>query len=160
MWTQIKLLLEEQSDQGPHCLPVFKNRFERFARIFSRWHKQTTFSDAGFLGILTVNSFPYLSKIIKRLFHCLLLHLKYYQMRGKQCRPWSDATFCLSQYLGLFQYKPWGCLKNDLVWRPDIPYTAHKRMKIILRLWNSQYNLQSYFSHPMWQFLNSVLSRN
>ena len=23
----------EQSDQGPHCLPVCKNRFEKFARI-------------------------------------------------------------------------------------------------------------------------------
>ena len=47
---------EEQSDQGPHCLPVCKNRFEKFARIFSRRHKQTTFSDAGFLGILRVNN--------------------------------------------------------------------------------------------------------
>ena len=37
---------------GPRCLPVCKNRFEKFARIFSRRHKQTTFSDAGFLGIL------------------------------------------------------------------------------------------------------------
>ena len=48
---------QEQSDQGPHCLPVCKNRFERFARIFSRrhkQHKQTTFSDAGFLGVLRV----------------------------------------------------------------------------------------------------------
>ena len=41
-------------DQCPHCLPVCKNRFETFARIFSRRHKQTTFSDAGFLGILRV----------------------------------------------------------------------------------------------------------
>ena len=24
------------SDLGPHCLPVCKNRFEKFARIFSR----------------------------------------------------------------------------------------------------------------------------
>ena len=32
-----------------------KNRFEKFARIFSRQHKQTTFSDDGFLGILRVN---------------------------------------------------------------------------------------------------------
>ena len=40
---------------GPHCLPVCKNRFEKFARIFSRRHKQTTFSDAGFLGALRVN---------------------------------------------------------------------------------------------------------
>ena len=39
---------------GPHCLPVCKNRFEKFARIFSRRHKQTTFSDAGFLGVLRV----------------------------------------------------------------------------------------------------------
>ena len=46
---------EEQSDLGPHCLPVCKNRFEKFARIFSRRHKQTTFSDADFLGVLRVN---------------------------------------------------------------------------------------------------------
>ena len=45
----------EQSDQGPHCLPVCKNRFEKSARIFSRRHKQTTFSDAVFLGALRVN---------------------------------------------------------------------------------------------------------
>ena len=32
-----------------------QKRFEKFARIFSRRHKQTTFSDAGFLGILRVN---------------------------------------------------------------------------------------------------------
>ena len=50
MWTQIRL-----SDLDPHCLPVCKNRFEKFARIFSRRHKQTTFSDAGFLGVLRVN---------------------------------------------------------------------------------------------------------
>ena len=43
------------SDQGPHCLPVCKNRFEESARIFSRRHKQTTFSDAVFLGALRVN---------------------------------------------------------------------------------------------------------
>ena len=41
-------------DQGPHCLPVCKNRFEKFARILSRQHKQTTFSDVGFLGVLRV----------------------------------------------------------------------------------------------------------
>ena len=46
---------EEQSDLGLHCLPVCKNRFEKFARIFSRRHKQTTFSDADFLGALRVN---------------------------------------------------------------------------------------------------------
>ena len=46
---------QEQSDQGPHCLPVCKNRFEKSARIFSRRHKQTTFSDAVFLGALRVN---------------------------------------------------------------------------------------------------------
>ena len=39
---------------GPYCLLVCKNRFEKFARIFSRRHKQTTFSDAGFLGVLRV----------------------------------------------------------------------------------------------------------
>ena len=42
---------KEQSDLGPHCLPVCKNRFEKFARIFSRRHKQTTFSDAFFLAL-------------------------------------------------------------------------------------------------------------
>ena len=45
----------EQSDLGPHCLPVCKNRLKKFARLFSRQHKQTTFSDAGFLGVLRVN---------------------------------------------------------------------------------------------------------
>ena len=39
---------------NPHCLPVCKNRFEKLARIFSRRHKRTTFSYAGFLGILRV----------------------------------------------------------------------------------------------------------
>ena len=48
------LQTKEQSDLGPHCLPVCKNRFEKFARIFSRRHKQTTFSDAVFLGALRV----------------------------------------------------------------------------------------------------------
>ena len=33
---------------------VCKNRFEKSARIFSRRHKQTTFSDAVFLGSLRV----------------------------------------------------------------------------------------------------------
>ena len=46
---------DQQSDQGPHCLPVYKNRFQKFVRIFSKRHKQRTFSDAGFLGILRVN---------------------------------------------------------------------------------------------------------
>ena len=44
------------SSRSPHCLPVCKNRFEKFARIFGRRHKQTTFSDAGFLGILRVKT--------------------------------------------------------------------------------------------------------
>ena len=48
---------KEQSDLGPHCLPVCINRFEKFARTFSRRHKQTTFSDAGFLGVLRVNAY-------------------------------------------------------------------------------------------------------
>ena len=55
VWTQIRLLLSEQSDLGTHCLPVCKNRFEKFARIFSRRHKQTTFSESGFLSALRVN---------------------------------------------------------------------------------------------------------
>ena len=47
---------QEQSDLSPHCLPVCKNRFEKFARIFSRRQKQTTFSDAVFLGALRVKT--------------------------------------------------------------------------------------------------------
>ena len=54
MWAQIRLLLYDQSDPDPHCLPVCKTSFEKFARIFSRQHKKPTFSDAGFLGILRV----------------------------------------------------------------------------------------------------------
>ena len=50
------------ADLGPHCLPVCKNRFEKFARKFSRRHKQTTFSDAGFLGVLRVKAFSYVDK--------------------------------------------------------------------------------------------------
>ena len=48
---------DQKSDLGPHCLPVCKNRFEKFARIFSRRHKQMTFSDAGFLGVLRVKAY-------------------------------------------------------------------------------------------------------
>ena len=48
---------KEQSDRGPYCLPVCNNRFEKSARIFSRRHKQTTFSDAVFLGALRVNHY-------------------------------------------------------------------------------------------------------
>ena len=59
VWTQIRLLPKEQSDQGPHCWPVCKNRFEKFARIFRRRHKQMSFSDASFLGILRVNMYPH-----------------------------------------------------------------------------------------------------
>ena len=47
---------DQTAPLGPHCLPVCKNRFEKFARIFSRRHKQTTFSDAVFLGALRVNT--------------------------------------------------------------------------------------------------------
>ena len=64
-----------------------------------------------------LNSFHTCPKIWKSLFYYLLMCLKYYCMFGKQCRPWSDATFCdvlswstlfaesyLSQYLGLLWY--------------------------------------------------------
>ena len=45
---------DQTPPQGPHCLPVCKNRFEKSARIFNRRHKQTTFSDADFLGVLRI----------------------------------------------------------------------------------------------------------
>ena len=54
---------QEQSELGPHCLPVCKTRFEKSARIFSRRHKQTTFSDAVFLGALRVNELLIVSSL-------------------------------------------------------------------------------------------------
>ena len=51
---------QEQSDLGPHCLPICKNRFEKFARIFSRRNKQTKFSDADSLGVLRAKAMNYL----------------------------------------------------------------------------------------------------
>ena len=68
-------------------MPVCKNRFEQFARIFSKRHKQTTFSDAGFLGILRVkcrsphrNEFELAavneSPVFEPLrFHCIRVHI-------------------------------------------------------------------------------------
>ena len=51
-----KIAYKPQTAPRPHCLPVCKNRFEKFARIFSRRKKQTTFSDADFLGVLRVKT--------------------------------------------------------------------------------------------------------
>ena len=48
---------DQTAPLDPHCLPVCKNRYEKFARIFSRQHKQTTLSDAGFLGVLRVKTY-------------------------------------------------------------------------------------------------------
>ena len=64
MWIQIRLL----SDLGPYSLSVFKHRFEKFARIFSRRHKQTTFSDADFLGVLRVKV-----KVVGHMITCVSL---------------------------------------------------------------------------------------
>ena len=52
----VTLKVTSANSLGPHCVPVCKNRFKKFARIFSRRHKQTTFSDVGFLGALRVNN--------------------------------------------------------------------------------------------------------
>ena len=46
MWIQIRMLLQEQSDLGLHCL------LERLPKHFSRRHKQTTFV---VIGVLRVN---------------------------------------------------------------------------------------------------------
>ena len=51
MWTQIRLLLLIWVNTI--CA---KSKFEKFARRCSRRHKQTTFSDADFLGALRVNN--------------------------------------------------------------------------------------------------------
>ena len=55
MWTQIRLLLRSSLIRVHTVCLYAKNRFEKSARIFSRRHKQTTFSDAVFLGALRVN---------------------------------------------------------------------------------------------------------
>ena len=56
VWTQIRLLLFRSSLIWVHTVCRYaKNSFEKFARIFSRRHKQTTFSDRVFLGALRVN---------------------------------------------------------------------------------------------------------
>ena len=49
-----------------------KNRFEKFARIFSRRHKQTTFSDAVFLGALRVKQGYRYFSFIQQLFVSLI----------------------------------------------------------------------------------------
>ena len=64
-------------DQCLHCLPVCKNRFEKFARIFSRRHKQMTFSDAVCFGILkirvyTVHTTGFAEKVFDS--HLMLSH--------------------------------------------------------------------------------------
>ena len=88
-WTQIRLLLE-QSDLGPHCLPVCKTRFEKSARIFSRRHKQTTFSDAVFLGALRVKC----PKITNSLFHTFCLNFAFYNLwNDKHWRPRAGCSF-------------------------------------------------------------------
>ena len=52
-------------------MPVCKNRFQKFARIFSRRHKQATFLDAGFHVILRVKN----SAIERGSIHFLILRL-------------------------------------------------------------------------------------
>ena len=55
-----------------------KNRFEKFARIFSRRHKQTTFSGAGFFGILRVKElklFVIFTREITFVSSCLFFYL-------------------------------------------------------------------------------------
>ena len=54
VWIQIRLL-RGAVWSGSTQFAYMQKCFGKFARIFSRWHKQMTFSDAGFLGILRVN---------------------------------------------------------------------------------------------------------
>ena len=70
---------QEQSDLGPHCLPVCKNRFEKFARIFSRQHKQTTFSDVGFLGVLRVKVYLLCLSLLPYWSGTMMLKLRVWQ---------------------------------------------------------------------------------
>ena len=55
----LKVIFANSVDPDQTAL-VCKSRFEKSARIFSRRNKQTTFSDAVFLGALSVNNFLFL----------------------------------------------------------------------------------------------------
>ena len=69
VWSQIRLLLKV----WVHTVCRYaQNRFEKFARIFSRRHKQTTFSDAVFLGALRVNLLHATHEKKLKFCHCFL----------------------------------------------------------------------------------------
>ena len=51
----LKVISANSVDPDQTVCQYAKNSFEKFARIFSRRHVQTTFSDAVFLGTLRVN---------------------------------------------------------------------------------------------------------
>ena len=53
MWTQIRLLLQEQSNLGPHCLT------KRLLKQFSRRQKQTTFVVIGVQRVNPIQTTPH-----------------------------------------------------------------------------------------------------
>ena len=53
--TRIRLLLQEQSDLGPHCLPLYISQMI-LAKINCRQLEQTAFSDEFFVGALRVKT--------------------------------------------------------------------------------------------------------
>ena len=104
MWTQ--------SDLGPHCLPVRKNRFENFARIFSRRHRRTTFSDAGFLGALRVKE-PLDTELC----------------RDVQQRPWSDYVALLEDLDHNCSHMTW---KHLFLWPSSIIHSDKSLPEIMI----------------------------
>ena len=69
---------QEQSGLVHTVCLYAKNRFEKFARIFSRRHKQTTFSDARFLGVLRVKPFSSYCPIISDKCYVLAVRIHIY----------------------------------------------------------------------------------
>ena len=104
MWTLIRLLLGAVWS-GSTRFACMQNIFEKFARIFSRRHKQTTFSDAGFLGVLRV----------KLVLHAQNFTLdsdtspKYKCSRLSLSRSWRDwNTSRYQSYLDITDLQNWG----------------------------------------------------
>ena len=70
------------SDQGPHSLPVCKNRFEKFARIFSRRRKQTAFSDACLIRVHAVCLYAKIGSKSLQEYSADDINRRHFQMQG------------------------------------------------------------------------------
>ena len=82
-----------------------KNRFEKFARIFSRRQKQTTFSDAGFLGALRANTSKANCVYTVYSVHA---HFAFWEY-SRLLLSWSPRDSLYIKYIEIFV---WGCSKH------------------------------------------------